>query len=86
MNMIYWYIIIINLSHLLRWSPKQQLLLVDPVSDLSINVQGFWHDQHPEVPQEGITNLYDMVSICRWFGSYIQVSLTQDTRYVDRRY
>ena len=76
MNMIYWWIIIINLSHQLRWSPEQQLLLVDPVSDLSINLHGSWHDQHPEVPQEGITNLYDMVSIRRWFGSYIPVSLT----------
>ena len=75
MNMIYWYIIIINLSHQLRWSPEQQLLIVDPVFDLSINLQGFWHDQHPEAPQEGIANLYDMVSICRWFGSYIQCHL-----------
>ena len=65
MNMIYWNIIIINLSHQLRWSPEQQLLLVDLVSDLSINLQGFWHDQHLEVPQEGITNLNDMVSIRR---------------------
>ena len=61
MIMIYWYIIIINISHQWRWSPEQQLLLVDPVSDLSIHLQGFWHDQHPEAPQEGITNLYDMV-------------------------
>ena len=68
MNIIYWYIIIINLSHQLRWSPEQQLLLVDPVSDLSINLQGLRHDQHPEAPQEGITNLYDMVSIHRRFG------------------
>ena len=75
MNMIYWYIIIINLSHQLRWSREQQLLLVDPVSDHSINLQGFWHDQLPEVSQEGITNLCDMVSICRWFGSYIQCQL-----------
>ena len=65
MNMIYWYIIIINLSHQWRWSPEQQLLLVELVSDLSIHLQGFWHGQHPEAPQEGITNIYDMVSICR---------------------
>ena len=75
MNMIYWYIIIINLSHQLRWSPEQQLLIVDPVSDLSINLQGFWHDQLPEAPQKGITNLCDMVSICIWFGPYIQCHL-----------
>ena len=65
MIMIYWYIIIINISIQWRWSPEQQLLLVDPVSDLSIHLQGFWHDQHPEAPQEDITNLYDMVSNCR---------------------
>ena len=70
--MSYWCIIITDLSRLWRWSPEQQLLLVDLVSDLSIHLQGFWHDQHPEAPQEGITNLYDMVSICRWLGSYIQ--------------
>ena len=73
--MSYWCIIITDISHLIRWSPEQLLLLVDPVSDLSINLQGFWHNQHLEAPQEGITNLNDMVSICRWFGSYIQCHL-----------
>ena len=62
------------------------LPIVDFVSDLSIHLQGFWHDQLLEAPQEGITNLHDVVFIRRWFGSYTQYHYTQNTRYVDRRY
>ena len=85
MNMIYWYIIIINFSHQWRWSPEQQLLLVDPVSDLSIHLQGFWHDQHPEAHQEGITIYIIWCPIVDDLGHTSSVT-TQDTRYVDRRY
>ena len=65
--------IIINLSHLLRWCPELQ-----PSHSWSLcqifwsTCKVYWHDQLPEAPQEGITNLNDVVSICRWLESYTQ--------------
>ena len=85
MNMIYWCIIIINLSHQWRWSPKQQLLLVDlcrisrstcKVSD-TINTQKHLRRVLP---------IYMIwCSIVDDLGHTSSVT-TQDTRYVDSRY
>ena len=61
------------------------LPLVDPVSDLSIHLQGFWHDQPLEATKEGIINFHDWFPFVDDLGHTLSVT-TQDTRYVSRRY
>ena len=86
MIMSYWCIIITDLSHLWRWSPEQQLLLVDPVSGSFDPLARFLNTINTQKHLRKVLPIY--MIWCPFVDDLDHTSsiTTQDTRYADRRY